>query len=314
MANWNESDAGEIILKTGSLRVAIEAENGGKIRSLRSQRTGLEYFYQDPRDDFGVGDGYGNHSISGFDECFPTVWACPYPDGERSGLALRDHGYLWGRVWQYAIQDERLGMSCEIPELGCRFERTCWVRSAATLSFDYRITNHGSQPLKYIYSAHPMLAAHEDSVLRLPRDFDRAYVFFAAGHSCVKQHTWIEWPPSVDENLSPPFRGSREACLKIYSPRLAEGRADIYHQDHGEGLRFDFDTNKLPHLGVLYQQGFDEDPESPFRGELFLGLEPTTGVGDDLQTCQKTGTVAELPAGRTKEFSIQLTLFSDDVN
>ena len=67
--------------------------------------------------------------------------------------------------------------------------------------------------------------------------------------------------------------------------------------DAGERLLFTFDTEALPHLGLLAAQGYDSLGDGHFAGELLLALEPTTGIGDDLVTCQWAGTLRMLEPG-----------------
>ena len=124
----------------------------------------------------------------------------------------------------------------------------------------------------------------------------------------LRDKTWIPWPPPEDAGLAPPFSGERGSVVKLYSGALADGRAAILHPDVGEGLQFEFDTENLPHLGVLIQQGYYPDETSPFKGQLYLGLEPTTGVGDDLPTCASTNTTKKILPGREVRFWIRMGL------
>ena len=302
------NSAEEVILESDAILVRVDPRMGGKIRSFYSKRTGKEYLYQDPRSSVQAGSGYSDHDISGFDECFPTVWPCDYPDGKRKGLSLGDHGLLWQSAWQYEIEKDRLAMGKDIPELRCRFERTCSLDTERSLRLEYQITHDFEEPLKYIYSAHPLLAATEHTRLSLPAEIDSAYVFFAANVAGVREQSWLDWPPADRLNLHAPYSGQRESCIKLYSRKLNEGLAAVHHLDKQEGLRFEFDPSELPYLGFLIQQGYDANPAGAFKGELFLALEPTTGIGDDLPTCATTGTVAELLPGQTKCFTIRLSL------
>ena len=305
-----DSHTERVTLESPDLRILMDPQEGRKIRSLISKRTGIEYLYQDSRSNFGEGQDYGNHDISGFDECFPTVWACDYPDGKKQGLALRDHGYLWHRPWTARIENDRVVMQCDIPELDCRFERVCWLETSRSFRLDYRITNNDDEPLKYVYSAHPLLAANEDTQLVLPQEMDQAFVFFVANMPGMSPGTWIDWREDTIPSLQSPFTAERQACLKVYSPRLTSVRAAVIHSDHKEGLQFDVDADQLPYLGVLYQQGYDSDPEGVFSREVFLALEPTSGVGDDLPPCQTPGPLCQLQPNETKEFTIRLTLIN----
>ena len=300
-----------IVLEDGDLHVVVDPDNGGKIRSLCSKRTGRQYLYQDPRANFTTGSAYGSHEISGFDECFPTVWPCTYPDGKLRGLDLGDHGLLWQQAWHSELAGNRVAMRCNVPQLNCEFQRTCRIDSGNCLSLDYRITNYGEQPLKYIYSAHPLLAAGPDTELVLPDDMDEVYVFFVANVAGISERSWIAWPPPNADNLRAPYSADRSSCFKAFSRTLESGRASVRHAQCRERLQFDFDPGELPHLGFLISQGFDEDVRGPFANQVFVALEPTTGVGDDLSTCEQTGTTAPLDPSQTKSFSIRLTLVAD---
>ena len=109
-------------------------------------------------------------------------------------------------------------------------------------------------------------------------------------------------------DLEPPLSANRKSVVKLYSPKLKTGKAAVHHRDAQRGLQFEFDTAALPYLGVLYMQGFDLEEGGDFAKEIFLGLEPATGIGDDLPTCESTGTVQELAAGDSLSFWIRLTL------
>jgi len=306
-----DSKTDMIVLEGKNLRVIVDPIAGGKIRSLFSKRTGIEYLYQDPRQNFTPGPSYGSHDLSGFDECFPTVWPCSYPDGKRQGLELGDHGWLWQQPWKAEVADGQVIMRCEIAQLNCEFQRTCRLSSDDGLTLDYRITNHDEEPLKFIYSAHPLLAAGPDTQLMLPDEVEEVFVFFVANATGIPESSWIAWPPPDNADLLAPYSASRKSCFKGYTRRLKTGRASVRHADRGERLQFEFNSEDLPHLGFLMSQGFDEDPHGSFAGELFLALEPTTGVGDDLPTCEQTRTTATLEPGETKPFTIQLSLVDE---
>jgi galactose mutarotase-like enzyme len=233
--------------------------------------------------------------------------ALSLPRWQRKGLFLGDHGLLWQTPWTAEVKDGRVVMAREIPELQIHFERTCVLDGEQSLELAYRITNAADEPLKYVYSAHPILAAGPDTRVMLPDEMDRAYVIFVANVDGVEPQNWIDWPPGVP-NLQPPYTATRKSCLKVVSPQLANGVAFVQHQDRGEGLQLEFDAAELPHLGVLIQQGYDADDNGAFQGEVLLALEPTTGIGDDLPTCASTQTLAELGPGQSKSFSIRLTL------
>lgn len=305
----NHRDQG-ILLESECLRVLIDPRTGGKIRSFVSKHSGKEFFYTDRRGRRELGSDYSRHDISGFDECFPTVWPCAYPEGKHQGVPMGDHGHLWQRPWQSHVELDRVEMFQDVAQFQTRFQRTCRLDSARSLRLDYAIANHGDEPLKYLYSAHPLLAAGGDARLVLPEEITRMFVFFAAGVPGLSEKTWMDWPPP-ERGLHPPFSARRGSCVKLYSPRLTTGKAAIRHSHVGESMQVEFDTGKLPYLGVLVQQGYDTKEKGAFRSEVFVALEPTTGIGDDLPTCETTGTIATIPPGESVQFWIRLELVED---
>ena len=301
-----------ILLESDDLRVLIDPKAGGKIRSFVSRRTGTEFFYIDPRDHWEPGDDYtASHDISGFDECFPTVLPCAYSEGKRKGVPMGDHGYLWQGPWEVRIERDHVEMSQEVPQFQSRFQRTCRMDSARSLRLDYAITNDGDEPLKYLYSAHLLLAAGEDARLVLPEEIARMFVSFTDNVPGFSERTWIDWPPPAAAGLQPPFSTKRGSGVKLYSPKLKIGRAAIHRPGVGQSLEVEFDTARLPYLGVLIRQGHDTEENGPFLGEVLLALGPATGIGDDLPMCETTGTAAEILPGQSVRFWIRLELLDD---
>lgn len=299
----------KIVLESEDIKVLIDPQTGGKIRSLFSKRTQTEFFYVDPRGSLEAGNDYtNNHDISGYDECFPTVGPCIYPDGKRKGMHMGDHGYLWQGPWEARIDNDRVIMSKDISEFQCRFERTCYLDSACSLRLDSTLTNYGDEPLKYIYSAHPLLAGGEDARLVLPKEVDKMFVFWVGNVPGLSDNTWIKWPPSDKANLQPPYSVKRESAVKLFCPMLENNRVAIHRMDVGKALQFEFDTTTLKYLGVYIQQGYNPDKKGHSKGEILLALEPTSGIGDDLSTCESTGTLQKILPGKPVRFWIKLTV------
>lgn len=303
----NKEYSQPVDLESDFLKVEIQPEIGGKIRSLVSKRTGKEFLYQDPRKERTETD-YIHHDISGYDECFPTILECPYPGGERGGLTLADHGFLWQIPWKVVGLRNSVEMFADIPELECRFQRNCYFEKANTLRLDYSIKNEGKMPLKYLYSAHPILAAGESSKLIYPKEMNRVYVFFSRNVPNVTEGTWLDYPTEGRKMFDADLSTNNESIIKVYTNRLEEGSASVFHPDVNETLTFEFDTSILSHLGILVMQGFGADEKDPIKNDILFALEPCSGVGDGLEQCVETDTLREIPPGQEVQFWIQMTL------
>jgi galactose mutarotase-like enzyme len=296
-----------VSLESAKLRALIEPGNGAKIRSLTSLRTGKEFFYQDSRRSFDGTKGYSYHDIGGMDECFPSVALCAGRTEAGAQYDYPDHGYLWQRAWDVLdVAPRRLALMCAIPELGCTFERTCVFETDETLRLDYRIANHGAQAVPFVYSAHPLLAADERTTVHFPPGAERAYV--AGANTGLTTGSWITLPGPQPADVVGPFSLNRHTVVKLFTDKLTTGQAAVSYPDSGERLTFTFDPHKLPHLGYLSCQGNDNLGDGHFVGEYLLAFEPTTGIGDDLETNIRRNTLAILEPGASFSFWIRITI------
>jgi len=301
-----------IILENEALKVIIDPDAGGKIRSFLSKKSGQEYLFQDPRSEFDASKGYSYHDITGYDECFPTVGPCKYPGDPWDGREVDDHGNLWQGPWKVERDGDLVEMSREVPEYECLFERTLTLEDGGSLRFDYRIKNKGVYPVKYVYSAHPLFLGTPRTELILPEEMERVYVYSATNIPGFEEGDWTDWPPPEESGLNQLLAAERNSCAKLFSPPLMEGKAGIRHGGTGERLEIDFDAETLPFLGILYVQGYDTLGDGVFKDSLFTAIEPTTGVGDEFPTCEANGTLLELEPRRDTKFWIRFSIIPEE--
>lgn len=305
--NIKQAQDKAIVLESNHLRVVVEPQNGGKIRSFFSKETATEYLYQDTRTTFSH-KGFSFRDISGFDECFPTVAPCVYVEGPLKGHSLGDHGLLWQDPWEVSIQDNSVKMGKGIPSLDCHFERICRLEDTQSLRLDYRITNYSKGPIEYLYSAHPLIGVAEDTRMEIPKNSGQVYLALASENIDLPKNSWLDYSVLDQKIVSVPYSFKNESFVKFFIPQQPTARPAIRQLNTGEALLLDYDQSQLPYLGVLVFQGYDAFNDGTFKNMIFLGLEPTTGVGDDLPTCHSTNTVATLLPGQEVRFWITMTL------
>src|SRR5207342_3441412 len=151
----------------GALGLTVLPEYGGKLSSLRDLRTGREWLWRHPRQSyakFPYGVTYVQTAdTGGWDECFPSVAQCEYPDAPWQGVLIQDHGELWSQVPMLTVDENadyvRLHMRWQGTRLPYTFERTITLQpNSSRLHFEYQATTTADLPLKVIWSAHPLLA------------------------------------------------------------------------------------------------------------------------------------------------------------
>ena len=297
-----------ITLETEDLRLLVDPACGGKLRSLVSKRSGQEFFYQDARTDFDPARGYSYHDLGGGDECFPTVGPCrgQTPDGIPYDYA--DHGFLWQGPWQVLPGGAGLNMTCALPAVNCTFTRRCSFDAENQLRLDYHIVNYGAEPVPYVYSFHPLLEASDHTRVVLPPGLTRAFNYMSSEHLGLPLRKWFDAAAVDPALLTGPLSLRRKSYIKLFSGALERGWAAVEHPDSGERLVFTFDTRVLKYTGCLVSQGHDSLQDGHFAQKYLLAFEPTTGIGDEVETCLQTGTLNTLAPGAALNFWICLSV------
>lgn len=283
-------------LQNDCLSVSFLPELGGKMSSLKRLEGGHEFLLQPmkPYRRATYADRFEDYDTSGFDDCFPSVSACEYP-GESD--AVPDHGELWSVPWQA----ETCGDTLLLTVSGRRFpyifrKRVRLETSKVVLSYD--VENTGSEPVKFLWSAHPLLAVTPGCQIVLPKEVNDMLVHWsredrlgACGHT-------FSWPIVRDRdgnkvNLSELKSAEERTADKLFTPRLTDGRCAVYYPESDDSLAFHFDTSAVPYLGVWICQGGWPHPD---RGHFTMALEPCSGRPDSLAEAAKTQECQVLPA------------------
>ncbi len=92
-----------LVLENETFRTVVVPTMGAKIVSLLDKRTGVEWLAgpgDRPFRPASYGATFDQQDMSGWDEMFPTITACPYPaPGAHTGVSLPDHGEVWAVPW-----------------------------------------------------------------------------------------------------------------------------------------------------------------------------------------------------------------------
>jgi galactose mutarotase-like enzyme len=267
-------------LSNGRLEVLAMPELGGKLASLRDLHSGREWLWRSDR----LADkrhSYGTSYITeadtgGWDECFPTVAACPDPAG---GLDWPDHGELWSQAWENQQDDLSLHTVAHGVQHPYRFERTLRLHpEEARLELHYRVRNEGNKPLDYIWSSHPLFRLEPGMRLKFPLSA-RFRLFYKPDDTHLEGSEPYTWPLTANDldlsSLPGPEAG---IAIKIWSEPQTEGWAELV-ASQGR-LRFEFNPLEVPQLGLwLNLGGWTGTGGPPYYN---LALEPCIGAQDSL--------------------------------
>ena len=93
-------------LENDQLRLTFLPDYACKLASLVKKSTGREFLFQSPKEKLTLphyGAPFSQFDSSGFDEVFPSIDACPYPDGEYKNIPVPDHGEVWAMKWKWEL-------------------------------------------------------------------------------------------------------------------------------------------------------------------------------------------------------------------
>ena len=302
-------DAGGCFLKNSELSVEVLPAEGGRISSLKSLHSGMEFLTQSRRrgryPEAGLDTRFQEGPCAGIEECLPTVG----PSGpETEGGPAPDHGDFWQLPWQLlTVSDTHASMSALGFSRTLRFSKQLTLERN-TLRVGYTVENAGSTAQSFLYACHPLFAVSAGDRVLLPSEIREVRLDYSKGDRLGASGSIIPWPATksgihLDVALGPEA-GTAEM---FYTSRLQEGLCGIYREVSAQVLEVSFDTGRLPFLGLwLCYGGWPADGEEP--RQYAVALEPTTSPCNTLANAQRTNTAISLKAGETYDWEILFTV------
>ena len=302
---------GAVVLRSSNVEVIVIPHEGGRIASLRSVQSGLEFLTQARVDRIPVEPSLKNAfqigPCAGAEECLPTVGPCE----DRSGGSAPDHGDFWQLPWHVDSNDGRqLQMHAVGFSRPFHFERSLRAEGAS-LYLDYRVTNVGLQPLSFLYAWHPLFVVEKGDRIVLPSEVGRVNLYYSR-HEKVDPHgrplTW----PILDRreelrDLSVALAPYNGAAEMIYTERLHMGRCGLFRSAQQQGVIVSFDPAQLPYLGVWFCFG-GWPLTGPEPKQVAVALEPTTAPCNTLATAEAARLAIVLEPGDSFSWNLHIEL------
>ena len=319
----SEQDLRRITLRGGGLEVTVLPELGAKILSIKDAADGHEYLWRAlgrPLRRPVYGTRYVDWDWAGFDECFPTIVPCHYPEPPWDGVWLPDHGELWCTPWEAAPEGDGWRMWASGVRLPYLFERRIDLPAPGQVRLRYRLRNLCAYQFHYLWSAHPTFVVTARTRVLVPGGEApgglRFRVNHSRGHELGRLGDAVAWERAryaggESARLGEIRPGSGHAA-KLFSERLGaqQGWAALHETDTGRFAAVAFDPARMPHLGIWRDEAGSPHPppEGAERGapHLHVALEPCTGFPDRLDFGMARGESATV--GPREEVTWELRL------
>ncbi|MEK8128893.1 hypothetical protein WMW72_13395 [Paenibacillus filicis] len=295
--------------RTPAMQVTLLPELGAKMISLQNRLSGREWLSRAradrPLGNSGYGSSFASSDGSGWDEMFPTINACRYPEHPWMETALPDHGEVWSIPWQAEASLGQLHCSVQGVRLPYRLDKTYSFSAEDRLRIDYTVTNQSPFPLSFLWAAHPLFHIEEGMEVRVPEGLDEIAVSFSEGGRLGTRGTRLSWPQpdrhDPDLRLNRTGGGQERTAEKFYfTGTLPEGKASLYDPRKREGITLSFPVEKVPYLSVWANYG-------GYLGQYHLALEPATGFLDDLADAMDQRASATVGAGETYTWYVEVS-------
>jgi len=300
-------------LESARLRVVTTPAVGAKIVSIYDKIAGHEWLVAPANRPFGLlayGAVFTAQDMSGWDEMFPTIKPCAYPQpGPYAGAALPDHGEVWALPWEVIAADGgALTLGVDGRALPYRLTRTLHLDDPATLRLSYTATNAGDYPIAALWAAHPQFTATPGTRIRLPELITELVnvrltpEFGAIGlrYRWPQATTQQGAPFALDRVASPAAR----TCRKLYAPpEVPVGWAALVEEPGDHWLRMAWSPDEVPYLGIWVDEG-------AVNSVATAALEITTGFHDSLETAWGKGRSPVLEPGASQTWTVTVAIGS----
>jgi galactose mutarotase-like enzyme len=294
-------------LENDHLAVQLVPAEGGRISSLRSRVTGLEFLTQSnrtvpcPPPSLDALFQYG--PCAGIEECLPTVGP-----GSAEGGFVPDHGDFWQLPWQMlAASRDRLQVSAEGFSRTLHFSKSLSLEGKALL-VQYRVENTGSAPQSFLYACHPLFAVSAGDRILLPPDLRQLTLQYSRNNRIGQGGSVVPWPVT-SSGLRLDITGGPEAgtAEMFYTARLNEGICGIWRHATSQTLEVSFDASSLPFLGLwICHGGWPDQSDRP--RQYAVALEPTTSACNTLAEAQRQGSAIQLAPAAVFEWQIHFAV------
>jgi len=297
-----------VSLKNHSLQVSVLPSCGGKISSIRSIRTGEEFLLPPLRQHGFVSptDTFDKSDCGGFDDCLPSVAACPSVNGQ---ALVPDHGDVWRMPWAMESLGEDIVLQVDLASRPLRMRKQVALRDNSML-VRYSLENLSSDTVHWLWSAHPLLQIEAGDRIVLPPTIDKALVEYSAD-ATLERHVLVPWPRTPlqsGEHVHLDAVRARDGitAYKLFAEMGQQGWAGLYRDAIQQGVVIRFDPHVLPFLGIWICYG--AWPHGSAIKQYTVALEPTTSNTDSLLAAQTQGTSASLEAYKSCQWSLEFEL------
>jgi hypothetical protein len=292
-----------VTVENDAILMEIWPQIGGKVSSIidKSDRYELLFNYPAELPDSPHYDApYGDHWYSGWDECFPSVAPCTYPRHPYSGIAVPDHGELWGIPTTTAVPTKD-GITTVWHGLrfGYRLTRKLYLQNSSVVA-EYTLVNLAPFEFRFVWALHSLMSMAQPVELNVEQSSFR-WSHDASGKRYDVNFSWPTIAP--DENLSRLESLPAKRSWKSFTEDPIQSAFLVSYPTRKRWLRVEYESDDgLPaYWGLWINTG-------GWAGNRHFAIEPTTGRYDEIDRSVKDGSAGQIDPFGHRHWTVRWTL------
>jgi hypothetical protein len=290
-----------VTIENDALELEIWPHIGGKISTLIDKADGYNLLFNYPAElpESSQYDlSYAKSWYAGWDECFPAIAHSRYVGHPYDGIAVPDHGELWGIPTTAAIPT-RDGITTVWHGLRFGYQLMRKLRlDGSSIIADYVLNNFAPFDFKFVWSMHALLSMESPVELKLPGTTSYRFDHDADGKDLQRPFAWPNL--AEGEDLSKPSALPPRKAWKVFATDPVGGPATVIYPSRKRQVTVEYCTEEGPtaYWGIWINTG------GRFRHRHFT-IEPTIGRYDEIDRCIRDRTCGIAPPSGRREWTVK---------
>jgi len=289
-------------IENDAIALEVWPQIGGKVSSIIDKADGYELLFAYPAEipQTAMYDtAYSNGWYAGWDECFPAVAPSKYVGHPYDGVAVPDHGELWGLPTTAVPTKDGITTVWHGLRFGYRLTRKLYLEGPAMITA-YTLVNLAPFEFRFVWAMHSLMSLVSpvrieyggEPGFRLSHDADGTEI-----------QAPFQWPTFNGDDLSNPQGLPPKKGWKAFSSNPAEAPVVLRYPERGRRLTVEYasEDNVPAHWGLWINTG-------GWAGHRHLAVEPTTGRFDQIDRAIRDGSAGRVGPMEKVTWQVRWTL------
>jgi hypothetical protein len=292
-----------VAIENDVFRMEVYPQYGGKVASLVDKADKFELLFDYPAE-LPTGpiydSKYDESWFAGWDESFPAVAPGKYPGHPYDGIAIPDHGELWGLPTTAVPTRNGITTVWHGLRFGYRLTRKLWLEDQSVVA-SYTLINLAPFEFRFIWTMHPNLSMVSPVHIHYEPGGEFRFSHDEKGVDHQKRFQWPTLEPGLD--MSIPQSLPDRLGWKVFSMDPISAPLKLHYPARGRSLEMEFtsEDDLAAYWGIWLNTG-------GWGGNRHFAIEPTTGRFDQLDRAVADGSAGRIAASGRRDWSVRWTV------